>query len=1234
MNRFGEARALLAGILLVVFGSCVHAADVTNALDTAGNYTVFSGNQGFGFGAWALSTAGGGCYISGDSPKLFGIWNNSANGRTTAARPFSQPLATGESFSVQLRFLTLDNSSNQNGIQLQDASGQTRFSFWHAGGESADGHYADDAGTNAAKGFAYNYSQTDTYVFTLTSSSNYVFTHVATGRAVSGVLASGGAISQVTFYRANLGAAPGSGDDFKFNTLMRVFPNYAESSRLLAYEGFSYVPGAITNQFGGFGWAGSWTNVAGNAMYIDLDSRIAGANGPAGLDARSQGNFLAGYGGSRVGRLLDCSAGGVFAQKGYLDSKGNLGADGKTLYISFLLQPAVTSSFYEFEFHRGDYGDPGRIAGVGNDTGNATVNLRAPAGAHTALGAGDTAVDFYVVRIDFKSGNDDVRVYRNPTSLAEPGTPTLTRLGVADMSFDRLCVGAWNNYVALDEIRIGSSWADVLGLAVSNLLPPTRQSGGSWAVQFAATPGLVYHLLRATELAGSWQDIGTVNGPGSGLGMFVDANPPTAQAFYRTVTCSTGEVRGVAVTNAAMVGSGIARFTPDGFDPLQTPSLALAGEPGSQGPLAAGWGLSPQFSLVNGNACASLAVPAGSSLYGGGEVTGPLLRNGQTIELWATDTGAWTTDNGRRLYQAHPWVLGVRPDGSAFGVLFDTSWKATLTTGSERIDFQSLGAPFRVFVIDRGSPQAVLQGLAELTGAMPMPPRWALGYHQCRFSYSPDSQVRQIADTFRSKQIPCDALWLDIDYMNGFRDFTFNPSTFPDPVGLNNYLHGQGFHSVCILDPGVKVDSRYSVYQSGTAGQVWVQTASGQEFHGNVWPGSCAFPDYTRPETRSWWAGLCQSFMTNGMDGLWVDMNEPSVSQSLGALATMPYDNWHRGGGGLPAGPHLLYHNTYGRLMAQATYQGELAANPGRRPFVLSRANFLGGQRYAAAWTGDNVSATNFMTQSIPMSLTLGLSGQPFSGPDLGGFIGDATADLWGNWVGFGVFLPFARGHANAGTNAKEPWAFGQTVEDAARIALERRYRLLPYLYTLFYNSSQTGLPIMQPVFFADPADLKLRAEQQAFLVGGNLLVVPSWARSPSLPGGIWQTLSLVDGDDGVYQAELKIRGGAIIPIGPIVRNTTQDSFAPLTLVVCLDANGAAAGTLYRDAGDGWAFQSGQYSLESFSASRTGNVVTVRRAGAEGGWAPIGAQVTVQVVTGAGVFTGTGLLQSGITVNL
>lgn len=266
----------------------------------------------------------------------------------------------------------------------------------------------------------------------------------------------------------------------------------------------------------------------------------------------------------------------------------------------------------------------------------------------------------------------------------------------------------------------------------------------------------------------------------------------------------------------------------------------------------------------------------------------------------------------------------------------------------------------------------------------------------------------------------------------------------------------------------------------------------------------------------------------------------------------------------------------------------------------------------------------------------MGLSGQPFSGADIGGFLFNANADLFGNWIGFGAFYPFARGHACAGTNNKEPWAFGKEIEDASRIALERRYILLPYFYTLLHEASTNGMPIMRPVFFADPKDLSLRAEEEAFLIGDDLLIIPAFANHPNLPKGIWRELSLVEGDkQNKYQAKIKLRGGSIVPTGKIIQNTNEKSLDPLTLLVCLDSQGQAKGTMYWDAGDGWTFKKGDYSQQTFTAEKDGNTVIVRLADQKGKYKTENNNMAVvKVITEQGIYHASGDLTEGIEIKL
>ncbi len=671
------------------------------------------------------------------------------------------------------------------------------------------------------------------------------------------------------------------------------------------------------------------------------------------------------------------------------------------------------------------------------------------------------------------------------------------------------------------------------------------------------------------------------------------------------------------ICQSQLLGDGIVRFyAPDVIVNDLPPSMSLEREPNVVGTAPKDWKIIPEFGVAkNGRHTAMIKIEAGTSLYGTGEVSGRLLRNGYVIECWNTDAYGYDGST-KSLYQSHPWVLAVRKDGTAFGVLADTTWRCEIDL-RETIKFAAEGPSFPVIVIEADSPQNVLRKLATLIGTMSLPPRWAIGYHQCRYSYFPDKQVIKIATEFRNRQIPCDVIWLDIDYMNGYKVFTFHPTHFPNPPALNRQLHEMGFKTVWMIDPGVKTQNGYFVYDEGVKGDYFVKKANGKEYRGKVWPGWCAFPDFTMPQTQKWWASLYRNFMARGIDGVWNDMDEPAVFKT--PTKTMPLDNIHRGGNGLPAGPHAQYHNVYGMLMVKSTLMGIKQANPNKRPFVLTRANFIGGQRYAATWTGDNGSDRNHLQDSVSMTLNLGLSGQPFCGPDIGGFRDDCDGRLFAKWMGVGSLLPFSRGHTEKGNMNKEPWMFGGDVEQSCRTALQRRYRLLPYLYTLFYESSITGLPVARPVFFVNPADMKLRREDNAFLLGSDLLVIPKLGpdsnQPPNLPGGIWRSIALFDEDitKDSNLPELKIRGGAIIPIGQVVQNTEQTN-ETLTLLVCLDENGNAHGRLYEDAGEGYDYLNGDYLLTCYSAQTEDDLVIIKIDSKEGQMARPKYNVNVRLI--------------------
>ena len=679
---------------------------------------------------------------------------------------------------------------------------------------------------------------------------------------------------------------------------------------------------------------------------------------------------------------------------------------------------------------------------------------------------------------------------------------------------------------------------------------------------------------------------------------------------------------GMAQPQSHMAGEGIAVFYPAEFDSTETlPSLALVKELEPTSQIPESWEVTPRFYKKKGKNSAKIAFPEGADLYGTGEVTGPLRRNGQFVELWNTDNYGYEKFEGKRLYQSHPWIMGVREDGSSFGILVDHTWRQSFQLDNP-IEITSEGPPFRIIVIEKESPQQIMQVLADLTGTMTLPPLWSLGYQQSRHSYYPQEQALGVADTFRQKNIPCDVLWMDIEYMDEYKVFTFDPEGYPHPEDLNEALHAIDFKSVWMIDPGVKAEKDYDVYDSGDAGDHWEMDKKRKEYNGEVWPGQCAFPDYTRPETREWWADLYDGFLQKGMDGIWNDMNEPSVFD--GPESTMPPENIHRGGGFLPEDIHLRYHNVYGMLMVKASREGMLAIRPDERPFILSRSNFLGGQRYAATWTGDNQSTWEHLKMSIPMSLNLSLSGQPFNGPDIGGFVGDATGELLAHWTAVGAFYPFSRNHTGMGSARQEPWAFGEKVEEISRNAIERRYRLMPYLYTLFREASQNGMPVMRPLFFADPGDPDLRDEEEAFLWGEDLMIVPQWAEDTDLPEGTWRTFTLLEKGPyhNQYQPTLKAKAGSVIPAGPVIQHTENYATDSLTLVVSLDKNNKATGALYEDKGNGFGYKKGEYLVSWFHAQKTSeNTLEVEIRHKAGKWElPGDRNYRIQLVTDEGTF--------------
>ena len=488
-------------------------------------------------------------------------------------------------------------------------------------------------------------------------------------------------------------------------------------------------------------------------------------------------------------------------------------------------------------------------------------------------------------------------------------------------------------------------------------------------------------------------------------------------------------------------------------------------------------------------------------VYGLGEKTGRLNKRGRNLGgysyvMWNSDTFAYGDDTDP-IYADFPFFIVMR-NGRAHGIFFDNTYRSLFEIGRESqrlLSFGAEGGELNYYFIDGPTPRDVVERYTALTGRMPLPPRWALGYNQCRYSYYPESKVRMIADTFRQKHIPADVIWLDIHYLDGFNPFTWDKERFPDPARLIADLGRQGFKVVTILDGHPKKQPGWDVYDSGLKGDNYVKNPDGTVYEADVWPANAeknpapsVFPDFSKPAAREWWGGLYKKLTDVGVAGIWNDMNEPAVFTRT-PDHTMPFDNRHDGEG--QPTDHREIHNVYGMLMTRSTREGLLRARPDHRPFVLTRATYAGGQRYSAIWPGDNVSDWDDFRATIPMFSNMGLSGFPFVGADIGGFAEAPTPELFTRWLQAGVFYPFMRTHTMIGSPDQEPWSYGTHLEDVNRRAIEMRYQLLPHLYNLFEEASRTGAPIFRPLLFEYPDDPATYERDDEFLWGRDLLVAP-----------------------------------------------------------------------------------------------------------------------------------------------
>lgn len=600
-------------------------------------------------------------------------------------------------------------------------------------------------------------------------------------------------------------------------------------------------------------------------------------------------------------------------------------------------------------------------------------------------------------------------------------------------------------------------------------------------------------------------------------------------------------------------------------------------------------------------------LPAQAHIFGLGERAGSFDLSRGEFQMWNSDPRGNYGPGTDPLYLSIPVYQLLKP-GASHLVFYENSFQARFTfSPAEKADSEEAlqclkaevqfdGGMLRFYFIS-GPPAKTLERFTELTGRPVVPPRWALGYHQSRWGYKTQADIREVVAGFKQNNLPLSVIHMDIDYMNGYRVFTVDPTRFPDLKGLASELEEQGIKLVMILDPGVKEDPEYPLYKEGLETKAFCQNAEGAPLSGVAWPGKTVFPDFTNPHVRRWWARQYQSLLDAGAAGFWHDMNEPSSFTAWGNM-TLPLETRHDLEG--RGGDHRQAHNLYGLLMDRAGCEALKTLRHSRRPWILSRSGWAGLQRYAWNWTGDVESSWASLRMTIPTVLGLGLSGVPYSGPDIGGFSGDPTPELYLRWFQLAAFLPFFRTHSAIGTARREPWVFGEPYLEIVRDFLKLRYRLMPYLYTLAWESSQRGYPIVRPLFWIDPEDEDLHQVDDSFLLGNTLLVAPvlepeATGRTIRLPAGGWYSFwderyfegpGYIRLGTSLDRIPVLVRAGSILPmemdgklilyVFPADKNTSKEKLRALKL------------DLFSDPGDGPASSLGQWRLDHFQQSWDG----------------------------------------------
>ncbi|MFD8011812.1 glycoside hydrolase family 31 protein [Streptomyces sp. NPDC058955] len=613
-------------------------------------------------------------------------------------------------------------------------------------------------------------------------------------------------------------------------------------------------------------------------------------------------------------------------------------------------------------------------------------------------------------------------------------------------------------------------------------------------------------------------------------------------------------------------------------------------------------------------------VPADARFFGlGGRASGPRLRDG-SYRLWNTDPKGRFGPDDDPLYLTMP-VQFVVADAGTHLAFHDNSWdgRVTLAEGEEGAgsghdrpgtsEVRMEGGPLRCWVVV-GTPARVLHNWAALTGAPALPPAWALGPQHARWGFGSAAEVRRVVAGYRERGLPLSVVHLDIDHLDRHRVFTVDRERFPDLPGLAEELRGEGVRLVSIVDPAVAAEPGNVLYEEGRAAGAFVRDARGAEVRGVVWPGECAFPDFTDPAVREWWGGLYEERLRQGFSGMWHDMNEP-VSFAAFGDPTLPRSARHHLDG--RGGDHREAHNVYGLLMARAGYEGLRRLRPEERPFLFTRSGWAGMQRYGGTWSGDVATGWPGLRASLALVLGLGLCGVPYSGPDVGGFDGSPSPELFLRWFQLGAWLPLFRTHAALDAGRREPWEFGPEVLEHARVALAERERLHPYFVTLARLARMTGAPYARPVWWGTPEDRVLRECEDSFLLGDALLVAPvlhrgADRRAVRLPRGRWYDTATGAAYEGPGQVLLDAplarvpvlaRAGAVLPVRGEDGRPALEVWAPA-------AGRTGGGLVVRDTGDGWE----PAEIERYQSRLVDGRVVVERVTDEG---PVEPELPVRV---------------------